>query len=95
MNNLLELIEQGGLLPDLAIELEDVAREARSTNKPGRVTLILTITPKGLDQVEFTAKVDAKAPRHDRSTTTLYVDGEGHLTTRNPRQLELSQLRDL
>lgn len=79
----------GTLLADIGSEVSALAQAVRDTGKKGTLTVTLTISPAGRSlggQIKIEDKIVAKPPRPDVADTLMYVDREGKLSRRDPRQ---------
>jgi hypothetical protein len=78
--------QRKGLLHD---ELSDeLARVVQQVDKPGEVTLKLTVSPQG-DMVSVKDAVITKLPKPDRPPALYFTDDDGNLSRHNPAQPEL------
>jgi len=79
-------------LDDIARELHRVVTAVRDSeaNKPaGEVVMTLKVTRSTVDgAIILSAEVKAKIPKEPRPGALLFVDDDGNLSTRNPRQRE-------
>jgi hypothetical protein len=79
----------GTLLADIGEEVSKLARAVRDTGKKGTLTITFTIEPAGRSlggQIKIEDKIVAKPPRPDVADTLMYVDSNGKLSRRDPRQ---------
>jgi hypothetical protein len=77
-------------LDDIAMELHKLVIAVRDSeaNKPsGSVVMTLTVQRSTVDgAVILAAEVKSKLPKEPRPGGLLFVDDDGNLSTRNPRQ---------
>lgn len=90
------LVEQrrGGLHGEISDALAGLVAACMEHDKPGTLTLKVSIKPAAGDAVAITDDVTVKAPQADRGAALFFTDARGNLSRRNPRQTELP-LRDL
>lgn len=80
----------GGLHGELSDALADLVNAVQETGKPGTLTLAVKVTPnKDGVTVMVTDKITVKAPEGDRGAAIFFVQGDGNLVRRDPRQIEL------
>lgn len=80
----------GGLHGELSHELAALVEAVQETQKPGTLTLTVKVAPnKDGVTMTVTDKVVAKAPEVDRGAAIFFVQGDGNLVRRDPRQLEM------
>lgn len=99
MNGFMDLMRmhrRGTLLDDLDNELQVAIATTRETGKPAELTLKLKITPQRgqTDSFLVTDTFATKLPKSDVADTVLYVNENGELTQRDPRQPELPTIGD-
>lgn len=83
-----------GLHGELSDALADVARAVSEHGKAGSLTLTVKLKPSKIDgAVEVEDDIKVKVPQADRGAALFFVDGDGNLSRRDPRQPELP-LRD-
>jgi len=92
--SVLNWLEEGDFEAELAAELTDVALKCRETGKRGKVSVTISVEAKGTHALDLDTQIDSRAPRPDRRRTRLYMDDDGHLSRRDPRQLVLEGLRE-
>lgn len=92
------LIEQNGgkTHAELGTALHDLVSAVVETGKKGTLTFIVTAEcVKGSDGVlGVTDKIQLKLPEPPRPTSIAYVDEDGNLTRRNPKQMEFGDVRE-
>lgn len=93
----LKEIRGGAIVGELGAELQQLVSEVMATGKAGRIVLTLDVKPvkKGGDHtmlIEDDIKV--KPPKHDRDGTILFATEQGALSRKDPRQPELTGLRE-
>lgn len=82
-------VENGHLHAELTEAVYTIIAAVMETRKPGTLTLALQFTPTGKGTVNVDAKFKAKAPEHDRPTTTFFVAGDFSLQRTDPNQPRL------
>jgi len=92
--DLLASLGNGRMHRELTETLWDALRKVTETGKPATVTLTLTLKP--LDKSEDAPivvkdAIKANLPEFDRPESVYYVDHNGNLSTRNPRQPSLDE----
>jgi hypothetical protein len=98
MRNFSDILREvrGGKADDeLGDHLRELCEAVAATNKGGALTLTLTIKPNGPNAVLVEDAVKMKAPEAAASATLFFVDEDHNLTRRDPRQLTLSELREV
>jgi hypothetical protein len=92
--NIITALDRGGVISDLDDLMREATRSAQTAGAKSKVTLELTIAPNGtgvgdtpLFKVE--AKTKVSAPQAPRQPSNFFVDDDGNLSRRNPRQEEL------
>lgn len=87
---------RGGKADDeLGDHLRELCEAVAATNKGGSLTLTLTVKPNGPSAVLVEDKATLKRPEAAASATLFFVDDDHNLTRRDPRQLTLSELREV
>lgn len=83
--------QRSGLLhSELSHELASLVSAVLSTGKAGTLTLAVKVTPnKDGVTVMVTDKVTVKMPEGERGAAVFFVQGDGNLVRRDPRQLEM------
>lgn len=94
----LKEIRGGAIVGELGAELQQLVSEVRATGKAGRIVLTLDVKPvkKGGEHtmlIEDDIKV--KPPKYEREGTILYATDANELSRKDPRQPELTGLRDV
>lgn len=82
----------GGTHDELTFGLHDLIAAVKDHGKGGSITLTIKVDPlgKGVErQVVVTDNVTVKAPTGKRPTSMFFVDDDGNLTRKDPRQPEL------
>jgi hypothetical protein len=82
-------IEGGRFLREATEQVREIVLAVMETRKKGSMTLKFAFTPTGKGAVEIDAKLDAKVPEHDRTTTTFFTTPEGTLMRDDPAQPRL------
>lgn len=93
-------LRNGRTVAELDEAMAQLVEAVRGTNKPGRLTLTLTVKPfsKGRtdDEVQVMSLEDAialKLPQLEKGATVFYADPGGALARNDPRQLTLDDLK--
>lgn len=95
--DVLSQIRGGAAINDAAKDLNELVRAVKETNKPGTLTIKLTIEPDKTDSTVVTIQPDVtlKLPKKPRAKGIFYVDEKTYDVTReDPRQLELLKERE-
>jgi hypothetical protein len=82
----------GGTHDELTYGLHDLIAAVKDHGKAGSLTLTISVAPVGAGaerQVMVTDRVALKAPTGKRPTSMFFVDDDGNLTRKDPRQPEL------
>ena len=92
--NIVTALDRGAVIADLDDLMREATRSAQSAGAKSKVTLELTIIPNGTGAGETPLfKVEAKtkvtAPQAPRQPSNFFVDDDGNLSRRNPRQDEI------
>ena len=84
-------IGHGDLSAQAAEELVALVAAVRETGKEGKITLAITIKPRGRDtaQVEVSGKVATTKPTADIAPAMMFASEDGTLTRHNPNQMKL------
>ena len=83
-------IRNGLLHADLTDRLAEVTVAVVEHDKPGSVTLTLSIRPNAAGTVTVSDDVKAKVPEGEKPATLFFADGDGNLLRRDPRQMEMT-----
>lgn len=84
-----------GLHNELSEGLAEVVAKVLEHQRKGELTVKIKIAPSDVDgAVVVTDELKLKAPEPVPSPTLFYGDGHGNLSRRDPRQPELTGLRD-
>ena len=86
-------IEYGHLMEELAEKQKEVIDAAIATGKKGAITLSITYTPEGQDQITVAADLKHKTPEHPRGKTIFFVAPDSSLSRSDPRQIDIESLR--
>lgn len=70
-----------------SIALADVARAVDDHQRPGTVTLRITMKPAAPGLTTIGVKVHSAAPAEPPAESIFFVDGRGNLTRQDPKQL--------
>lgn len=91
-------VRQGASAAELSEQMTALVAAVRNTGRPGKLTLTLVVKPASKGDVT-TLMVDdqvvVKMPALDRGTTVFFSNAENILTRNDPRQPELSGLREV
>jgi hypothetical protein len=84
--------QRGGVLhSELSEALAEVSQAVMLHNKGGKVTLTISVKPAG--NAEHTVfigdDVKVQVPQAEKPTSMFFVDDEGNVSRRDPRQAEL------
>lgn len=88
----------GETLQDLADELQGLVCAVRQAGRPGKLVFTLTVKPASKGNVDTLLLEDAiviKAPVLDRACTIMFATANNILSRQDPRQPELSGLREV
>lgn len=85
----------GELHGEVSAALNDLVQAVTGIGKSGSLTLTITIEPAGTNHEQVLVKDDVvvKQPKPARESAICFVDDEGNLSRRDPRQPELPGLR--
>lgn len=86
----------GALHDELSNALADLVAVCVETGKKGTLTLKISVLPQK-DEVTMLVTDDVKtaAPKHDAKPALFFPDEHGNLLRSDPRQLDLSNLREV
>lgn len=80
----------GGLHGELSDALAELVTAVQETQRPGTLTLSIKVAAnKDGSTVTVTDKVSTKIPEGDRGAAIFFIEGDGNLVRRDPRQIEL------
>lgn len=91
-------LRQGLALDDLGDQLVSLVAHVRSTGRPGKLLLALTVKPASKGNTDVLAIEDAvtvKLPKAETGSTILYATSDNTLSRKDPKQPELSGLREV
>ena len=90
-------LNRGRLFTDVEEAMADVLDGVKSTRKKGTVTITVTLGMEGReeDQLNVTAKVAKKRPMHDPAATTMFLNDDMTLTTKDPKQRDFGDILDV
>jgi hypothetical protein len=91
-------IRRGGLLADCEAHLTDLVMGVRETGRPGEILVRIKIAPasKGnVDTLVVTDDVRVKRPKPELGATIFFATSANTLRRNDPRQPELSGLREV
>jgi hypothetical protein len=91
ITDVLREIRKGRVVDNASERLAEVVRAVDATNKPGKLTIELTIEPEkgGGSQKTISAKVTAKIPNEELPKGIFYSDRDGDLIRSDPDQKEM------
>lgn len=69
--------------------LAEIVKAVGNTGKPGQITLKVKIAPNGKGGVTITDDIALKVPELPRGASVFFMDEEGNLLRRDPRQAEM------
>lgn len=86
----------GGLNNEAGEHLSELVAAVKEHQKAGKLTIELTVAPVDGDprQVKVTDVIKVSAPKAKPPASLFFSDAHGNLSRRDPRQPELSGLRD-
>lgn len=93
----LQTIEEwdgGALASQLDEAMRDMAAAVVENQGPGKITLVISMKPNAENQAVMEAKVNVAAPRGRVGLRMVFVDGEGELHRRDPRQTDIADFLD-
>lgn len=80
----------GGLHGELSDAMQTLVQAVDEHRKPGTLTLTVKIAPNSDGAtVTVSDKLVLKAPEGDRGAAIFFIDVDGNLVRRDPRQIEL------
>lgn len=86
----------GGLHGELSEAMAALVTAVDEHRKAGTLVLTVKITPNSDGQtVTVTDKLKLTLPEGDRGAAIFFVDADGNLSRRNPRQMEIEPLREV
>lgn len=93
ITDVLREIRRGRAVDQASRLLAEVVRAVDETNKPGSVTITLTVKPEkgGGSQKTIIAAVKAKKPEGDIPEAVFFSDPDGDLHRQDPAQSEMFQ----
>jgi hypothetical protein len=92
ITDILREIRKGRCVDQATRLLAEVVRAVDETNKPGQVTITLTVKPEkgGGSQKTIIAAVKAKKPEGDIPEAVFFSDPDGDLHRSDPSQSEMT-----
>jgi hypothetical protein len=89
--DILRDIRKGTPVTEATAALAAVVRAVDETNKPGSVTITLTVKPSkdGSAEKSLIAAITSKMPHSDIQPAIFFSDEDGNLTRIDPRQEEM------
>ena len=88
-NDFLKDFKAGHLNDTLTKKLQDVVEAVEHHQKPGKLTLEFTLTPKRDGEIHTTAKFKTKTPERDTMEQILYATPDNNLIASDPKQPEM------
>lgn len=88
-NRTIQDIRDGQLLALLSDKLAEVVEAVAEHGKAGAISLTLKVKPNGEGAVTITSEVKAKSPEPTVGDAIFFVDDNGNLLRRNPRQADI------
>lgn len=88
-NRTIQDIRDGQLLSLLSDKLAEVVEAVATHGKAGALTLTLKVKPNGEGAVTISSDVKAKSPEPAVGDAIFFVDDNGNLLRRNPRQADI------
>ena len=87
----LAMLRRGTLLEDAANDLTVLTAACEETGKSGTLTITIKIEPQKNDPsvLTITDKIVLKEPKPEVAATIAYINAQGEITRRDPRQPEL------
>lgn len=89
-------LRRGQFIEELSTEMGSLVDAVRSTGRKGTLTVTLTVAPasKGDDTTLTVAdEIKVRPPQPARGETIMYATADGALTRRDPRQMDIDDLR--
>lgn len=92
----LQEVRGGELHTELSHELAEVVAASSEHGKAGTITLTIKVAPNADgSSLLITDEVKSKPPKAAGPPTLFFADAEGNLSRRDPRQLDISALREV
>jgi hypothetical protein len=89
-------LRDGRFLDELSTELNDLTRQVRQTDKPGKVTITLNVKPVENDASRvIVSDLIAVTPPKVKKATLFYTTAESNLSRRDPNQPDIPGLEDV
>jgi hypothetical protein len=87
----------GGLHNEASEELQAVVKGVKDTQKKGKLTIEITVEPAKDDEdsVVLSDLLKVNVPRASTKPSRWFTDDHGNVSRTNPRQGEISGLRDV
>lgn len=89
--DVLQTINDGGTIEELRDQLAVAVKQVQFVGKPAKVSLELTISPNGANQVSIGDKVVSKLPVAVHAESNFYICEDGSLSRKNPAQFSMLQ----
>lgn len=88
-------IRFGGLVDELTQQMAALVAAVDSTQRAGELTLKIKLKPAGGGAMELTDEIKAKIPELPKGSSIFFGTPEGSLIRNDPRQPELTGLREV
>lgn len=94
---LLPTLEHGATQQEASAKLTELIQACALNNKPGKITLEITVEPTGSNAMNFSGDVKIKKPKVKPAKTLLFYDGEKGfaLSKNNPAQHEMGFVKEV
>lgn len=94
----LKTLRKGKTIVELDDAMGELAEKVKRTGRPGELILRIKVKPIGkgeVDQVNIEDDVVMKLPKFERGVTMFFVDDDNSFVRTDPRQGELTGLREV
>lgn len=85
-------MDRGAFLEKLENEFHQLYRTCDGLQKPGTITLKVTVKPDGHGQISFVGDIATKLPKPNAMPATFFVTPEGGLTQDDPQVRHMSEV---
>jgi hypothetical protein len=85
----------GELLDELTAQMNELVKAVGDTNKAGQLTLTIKLKPSSGGAIEVFDEVKMKKPELPKGSSIFFATVENNLVRNNPRQPELTGLREV
>jgi len=85
----LQTFRRGELLNQGDAQLQKIIEAMAETGGDGKLTIELPFKLNKAGQIECTPKISVKVPQHPMGTGIYFADDQGHLSRRDPNQLDI------